>query len=75
MVKVYRAANIMEAHIVKGLLESNHIEAYVDGYYLQGGIGELATMDFIGVSVEDEDEARARKIIDEYEQSGDYRAF
>lgn len=66
MVKVYSAANIIEAHIVKGLLESNGIDAYVDGYYLHGGIGELAAMDFVSVSVDDKDEQKARDIIDEY---------
>lgn len=69
MIKVYRAANITEAHIVKGMLEANGIEAYVDGFYLQGGIGELATMDFASVSVDDENEKKARDIIEEYESS------
>ena len=70
MIKVYSASNITEAHIVKGMLEANGIEAYVDGFYLQGGIGELATMDFVSVSVDDEDEALAREIIDDYENNG-----
>ena len=63
MVKVYNAANIIEAHIIKGLLESNGIDAHVDGYYLQGGIGELAAMDYASVSVDDIDEQKARDII------------
>ena len=58
MIKVYRAANITEAHIVKGMLEANGIDAYVDGYYLQGGIGELAPMDFVSVSVDDGNEKK-----------------
>ncbi|MCW9014688.1 MAG: DUF2007 domain-containing protein [Gammaproteobacteria bacterium] len=67
MIKIYKAANITEAHIVKGMLEANGIDAYVDGQYLQGGIGELATMDFAAVSVDDNDGKRAREIIAEYE--------
>ena len=69
MIKVYRAANITEAHIVKGMLEANGIEAFVDGFYLQGGIGELATMDFVTVSVDKDNEEKAREIIEEYENS------
>lgn len=69
MVKVYRAANIIEAQIVKGMLEANGIEAFVDGYYLQGGIGELSPMDFVSVSVEDEDEQAARDILQAYQQA------
>lgn len=71
MIKVYRASNITEAHIVKGMLESHGIEAYVDGFYLQGGIGELATMDFAGVSVDDNNEQQAQRLIDDYERSID----
>jgi len=67
MIKVYRAANITEAHIVKGMLEANGIDAYVDGFYLQGGIGELSAMDFSSVSVDDENELKAREIIADYE--------
>lgn len=69
MIKIYRASNITEAHIVKGMLEAHGIEAYVDGFYLQGGIGELATMDFTSVSVDDKNELQAKRLVDEYEQS------
>jgi len=39
---IYKAGDITEAHIVKGLLESNGIPAHVGGFYLQGAIGDLA---------------------------------
>lgn len=71
MIKVYRAANITEAHIVKGMLEARGIQAFVEGQYLQGGIGELATMDFASVSVNDDDVQQAREIIAEYENNSD----
>ena len=64
---VYRAGDITEAEIVKGMLLSNNIEAHVSGYYLQGGIGELAPTDLAKVHVPDEDVERAREIISEYE--------
>lgn len=64
---VYKAGDITEAHIVKGLLESNDIEAYVGGFYLQGGIGEIAVSDFANVQVADENYIKAREIINEYE--------
>ena len=66
---VYRAGNITEAEIVKGMLVSNDIEAHVSGYYLQGGIGELAPTDLAKVHVEDADFENARKLIKEYEGS------
>ena len=64
---VFKAGNITEAQIVKGLLESNGIEAYAGGYYLQGGVGGIASMDFANVQVAEEDVSKARAIIDEYE--------
>ena len=64
---VYRAGNITEAEIVKGMLLSNSIEAHVSGYYLQGRIGETSPMDLAKVHVPDEDYEHAREIIREYE--------
>jgi hypothetical protein len=67
MVIVYNAKDIIEAQLIAGLLESKGIETHVGGTYLQGGIGELAAMDFATVSVDEKDVARSRSIIDEYE--------
>jgi len=67
---IYKAGDITEAHIVAGLLNANHIETHVGGFYLQGGVGDLAAMDFVNVQVEDEDVLRAEKIILEYEGEG-----
>ncbi len=64
---VYRAGDITEAEIVKGMLFSNDIEAHVSGYYLQGGIGEMAPTDLAKVHVPDEDYERAKVLILEYE--------
>jgi hypothetical protein len=66
---IYKAADITEAHIVKGLLESNGIEAHVGGFYLQGAIGDLAAQDFAHVHVADEDQQRANEIISVYESN------
>lgn len=64
---IYKAGNITEAHIVSGLLNSHGIKTHVGGYYLQGGVGELAAFDFAHVHVEDEDIQAAKSIIAEYE--------
>ena len=64
---VYRAGDIIEAEIVKGMLLSNNIEAHVSGFYLQGGIGEIAPTDLAKVHVTDEDFERAEEIVREYE--------
>jgi len=63
----YRAADITEAEIVKSMLLSHDIESHVSGYYLQGGIGDLAPTDLAKVHVPDEDYEEARKLITAYE--------
>lgn len=71
MVKVFTAQNSLEANIVKGMLEANDIQAYVEGEYLQGAIGELAAIDFAFVSVDEVNEDKALRLINEYE-TGNY---
>lgn len=66
----YRARDITEAHIVAGFLSANDIEAHVGGHYLQGGLGEIGTMGFSNVHVDDEDLGRARVLVREYEAGG-----
>jgi hypothetical protein len=66
---VYRAGDIIEANIVAGMLQANGIDAHVGGYYLQGGIGELAAGDFANVHVEDEDVELAKRLIEDYEKA------
>ena len=67
MIKIYNARDTTEAHIVRGMLDAHGIEAYVNGFYLQGGIGELASHDYASVSVPDDKSTQARKLIEEYE--------
>jgi hypothetical protein len=69
VIKIYNAGDIIEAHIVRGLLEAEGIEAYVGGHYLQGGVGELATQDFATIHVIDEHADRAKQIIRDYERN------
>lgn len=69
---IYNAKDINEAHIIAGLLHANNIDAHVGGHYLQGGVGELAAMDFATVYVADEDIKAAQAIIVEYESRNKY---
>ncbi len=67
--KVYTAQSSIDAHIVKDLLELHEMEAWVEGGYLQGGIGELPPMGLISVSVVEEDYDRALSLVCEYEEN------
>ena len=67
MVKIYNARDTTEAHIIRGMLEAHGIEAHVNGFYLQGGIGELAAHDFASVSVSNNDADQARELVEAYD--------
>jgi hypothetical protein len=67
---IYRANDIIEAHIVAGLLQSHDIQAFVGGHYLQGGVGELVPFGFATVSVTDENIEAAESLMAEYESAG-----
>ena len=67
MKKIYSAQNAIDAHIVKGMLEQQGIQARVNGEYLQGGIGELPLIGLVTVSVAEEDYEKALEVLREYE--------
>jgi hypothetical protein len=64
---IYQAADILEAHIVSGMLGARGIESHVGGHYLQGAIGDLAPLGFATVAVADEDIDAALAVIAEYQ--------
>jgi hypothetical protein len=67
MTKIYSAQNAIDAHIVKGMLEQQGIQARVNGEYLQGGIGELPLIGLVTVSVAEEDYEKALEVLRKYE--------
>ena len=69
MVRVYTAQSVTDAHLIKGLLESEGISAFVYGGDLQGGIGELPVMGLITVRVPEKFAARACAVIADYERA------
>ncbi len=68
MQTVYEAANMLEAHMVAGMLDQQGIAAWVLGDMLQGAIGEVPAGSLARVTTRAEDADRARDIIREWEQ-------
>lgn len=68
-VRVYRAANSVEAHLIRGMLEQHGISVRILGDGLASGIGELP-MDVVQVEVQVPPgfSELARQLIDEYER-------
>ncbi|GAB4358768.1 MAG: DUF2007 domain-containing protein [Methylohalobius sp. ZOD2] len=66
MRQIYQADDILEANIVKGMLEHHGIDAHIHGQHLQGGIGLLPVTGLISLWVEDDQVSAARQLIDQY---------
>ena len=70
-VEVYRARNIAQAHVLKGLLEGEGIPALVENDLLQGAVGDIP----VGwatsprVLVEAQNALRARAIAEQFDAS------
>ena len=62
---VYRAENLIDAHLIKNVLEQQGIPAYVAGEYLTGAIGELPIQGLINVMVSEDQWSAARNIVEE----------
>jgi hypothetical protein len=62
---VYRAANIVDAHLVRGVLETHGIRAFVTGEFLTGGAGELPAAGLVSVMVSDHDILDAERLLTE----------
>lgn len=60
---VYEAENIIDAHLVKGLLEQQGIPAFVKGEYLTGAIGDLPTMGLVAVCVPESKYPEAETVV------------
>lgn len=67
MKQAYRAANPVDAQLVVDLLASVGIDAFVQGQFLSGGVGELPAGELLRVWVPDDELERARACIAERE--------
>lgn len=65
LMRVYRAANAIEAHLLKGMLEQSGIQVWLAGECLAAGVGELpANVIEVELRVRRRDAAAARRLIE-----------
>ena len=60
---VYRAQNLIDAHLVKDALEGADIPAFISGEYLTGAVGQLPALDYVAVLVPESSVERAEPIV------------
>ena len=71
MISVYRGSDYFEAQLLKGLMEQQGLQVFLQGAALQGGMGDLPALGHLSITVNDVDKQRAEEIIAAYE-AGDY---
>ncbi len=71
MISVYRGSDYFEAQLLKGLMEQQGLQVFLQGAALQGGMGDLPALGHLSITVNDADKQRAEEIIAAYE-AGDY---
>lgn len=68
---VYEAENIIDAHLVKGVLEQAGLPVYIRGEYLTGAIGELPVAGLVAVCVPTICEVEARQVLADFRRERD----
>ena len=68
---IYKADQSFQAHLLKGLLAENNIDARVEGDLLAGAMGEMPAYGLIHVWVADDNEQPALQIVKKW-QAGEY---
>jgi hypothetical protein len=66
---IYRAQNLIDAHLVKDALEGADVPAFISGEYLTGGVGQLPAMDYVAVMVPESSVAVAESIVREIDHA------
>lgn len=66
MIIIYHAANTLDANLIKNLLAQHHIQAFILGEYLQGGVGDLPAADLVKVAIHAQDQVAAQDIIHQW---------
>ena len=71
MIEVYRGSDFFEGQLLKGLMEQDGLQVFLNGTALQGGLGEVPALGHLSITVNDADRERAEEIIAAYER-GDF---
>ena len=66
---VYRAQNLIDAHLVKDALESAQVPAFISGEYLTGGVGQLPALDYVAVLVPESGVDAAERVVREIDHA------
>jgi hypothetical protein len=64
---VYEASDVLEAHVIQGLLEQHRISSFIEGEYLLGAVGELPASRLVRILVNDDDLTAGVSLMRDYD--------
>ena len=68
VISVFRGSDYIQAQLLAGLMRHAGIDAFLQGAFLQGGLGELPVMGHLSILVSESDQAAAELLIAAYER-------
>lgn len=69
MQRIYEPQDLIEAELLRGMLASEGIDAYLCGQHLAGAVGELPASGLLGLMVSDQQAGQARELITAYNEA------
>ncbi len=66
---VYEASDVLEAHVIQGLLEQHRISSFIEGEHLIGAVGELPASRLVRVLVNDDDWSEGSSLMQDYDSA------
>tara|TARA_B110000211_G_scaffold10972_1_gene11543 strand:- start:105 stop:470 length:366 start_codon:yes stop_codon:yes gene_type:complete len=66
---VYEASDVLEAHVIQGLLEQHRISAFIEGEHLMGAVGGLPAGRAVRILVNDDDVQESTVLMQEYDST------
>lgn len=69
MKTLYEASNTLEAHMLRSLLKQENIISFLEGEYLQSGIGVFPANGLVRLVVDEKDYLEARAVIERWENA------
>jgi hypothetical protein len=66
---VYEASNVLEAHVIQGLLEQHRISSFIEGEHLIGAVGELPASQLVRILVNNDDLIEGASLMRDYDST------
>jgi hypothetical protein len=68
---VYEASDVLEAHVIQGLLEQHRISSFIEGENLVGEVGSVSAGYVVRIMVNNDDFSQGVSLMREYDSTNE----